>query len=196
MVMVAGLVRRCGIRQPRRERPEPESDVTLAKRFRQRIAKLATAAEKRSARITISKAFQKIGAETRGRTERVGQRVRGQMAKVIEQEFLSETGEPVTRQEARDLSKRFSLAGVARKQATRARTYYVDQKGRFRDARKATRGRFITKSNATRRDKLSAYWSTIRMISKAQGVSMSEARRAYTLTGAEPWREVAPGKTP
>lgn len=172
----------------------PESDLPLAKRRKKRAR--ATPKERRKARRTINQAFRKIGAETRGRKEKVSTRVRGQMAKVIRKEFLSEQGEKLSARQARDLSKRFSLAGVARRQAARVRTYFVDRKGNFRDNRPGTRGRFITSKEARKRDKLLAYWSSIRMISKAQGVTIAEARTAYKLTGAEPWQEIAQGRTP
>lgn len=117
------------------------------------------------------------------------------MAKVIRKEFLSDSGEALTADESAKLAKRFSLAGVARRQAVRERSYHVDAKGRFRDNRRGHRGQFVSKTSARRRDSLLAYWRTIKMIAKAQGVSVSEARRAYTLTGAEPWEEIALSKT-
>ncbi len=118
------------------------------------------------------------------------------MAKVIRREFLSKAGEPLTAREAESLSRRFSLAGVARRQAARTRTYYVDARGRFRDNRPATRGRFISSTSARRRDSLAAYWATVKLIARAQGVTVAEARRAYTITGGEPWRELSPRRTP
>jgi hypothetical protein len=166
----------------------------LSKRRRKPVR--ATPAERRKAQKTISQAFKKIGAEARGRKARVGTRVRAEMSKVIRKEFLSETGERLTARESKDLAKRFSLAGVAKRQAARERSYYVDAKGRFRDNRPGKGGKFISQASARRRDSLLAYWRTVKMIAKAQGVSVSEARRAYTLTGAEPWKEVAPGRTP
>lgn len=165
----------------------------MAKR-RKRVR--ATPAERRKARKLISGAFQKIGAKTRGRKEKVSTRVRAEMSKVIRQEFLSKEGETLTTKEARALASRFSLAGVARRQATRERSYYVDRAGNFRDNRRGKKGRFVTRKDARRRDKVQSYWSTIRMIGKAQGVTIAEARKAYKLTGAEPWKEIAQGRTP
>lgn len=122
--------------------------------------------------------------------------MRAQMKQVIRREFLSDTGEELTASEAGELAKRFSLAGVAKKKAARERTYFVDARGNFRDNRPGRKGKFITKSSAKKRDKLLAYWNSIRMIARAQGVTIAEARRAYTITGARPWEEVAPGDTP
>lgn len=163
---------------------------------RRRKTPRATPAERRKAKKIISQAYRKIGAETRGRKADVSRRVRAEMSKVIRQEFLSETGEPLTSKQARTLASRFSLAGVARRQATRERSYYVDKAGNFRDNRRGKKGRFLTAKDARRRDKVQSYWSTIRLIAKAQGVTIAESRKAYKLTGAEPWEEIVPGRTP
>lgn len=167
----------------------------LAKRKR-KSRRRATPAEKSKARNLISKAYKQIGADVRGRKEKVSSRLRSAMAKAIQEEFISASGESMTPAEARDLSKRLSLAGVAKKQAARARGYHVDAQGRFRDDRKGRRGRFLTAKQAKRMDKVGAYWASIRLIAKAQGVSIAEARRAYSITGPEPWEKVTEGDTP
>lgn len=122
--------------------------------------------------------------------------MRAGMTQVIKEELISPTGEELTQKQASNLTKRLSLAGVTRKTVARARTFKIDAQGRYHDTRPGMGGRFISAAAANRREGLLRYWKSIRLIAKAQGVTIAEARKAYKITGTEPWETILEGDTP
>jgi hypothetical protein len=154
-------------------------------------------AQKQAARF-VRKAFQKVGKKKRESAALLRKNLTAEMARVARETFIStdpRTGRArkLSKKESGAIARRLSLAGLASRVAREEtrRDFTLDKRGRWHRAD----GRLISQANMRRSMSVRAYWNKVRIVAKAQEVSVAEARRALKIGGAELWEKVV-GETP